>query len=74
MDGIVISNVNDIKYLGSIVVMDGDTDTEAGGRIQGGWRLRVLCDKRLPVSFKSLYNCCETRDALSDRGCSIQEN
>ena len=57
MQGHKLSQVEEFKYLGSIVQQSGDADREVTKRIQAGWTgwrkiTGVLCDRNVPAKVK----------------------
>ena len=53
MEGSQLKRVEDFKYLGSTVQMDGGTEKEVAKRIQAGWGawrkvMGIMCDRKVP--------------------------
>ena len=54
LEGVVISQSNHFKYLGSIIQKDGRCEEDISHRIKAGWlkwrqASGVLCDRKIPI-------------------------
>ena len=57
MQGQVVPEVKDFKYLGSTIACDGKSDREVKNRVQAGWNnwrkvTGLVCDKKVPAKLK----------------------
>ena len=57
MEGSQLKRVEDFKYLGSTVQMDGGMEKEVAKRIQAGWGAwrkvtGIMCDRKVPAAVK----------------------
>ena len=60
LEGQVVSKKDTFRYVGSILLMDGDIDVDVSHRIKAGWikwrqASGILCDKRVPQKLKSKF-------------------
>lgn len=69
LEGVVISQSNHFKYLGSIIQKDGGCEEDISHRIKAGWlkwrqATGVLCDRKIPMKLKGKFYRTVIRPAM----------
>ena len=69
MQGQVVPEVEDFKYLGSTIACNGKSDREVKKRIQAGWNnwrkvTGLVCDRKVPVRLKGCIHKAIVRPAM----------